>query len=441
MLLARIATHNPALNAVVTLDAEGARRAARAADAARANGASTGPLHGVPLTVKDAFCTAGLRTTCGYPPLRDYLPLHDAAVVSRLKAAGAILLGKTNVPWLLDDAQTDNPIFGRTNNPWDLQRTPGGSSGGGAAAVAAGLSLADIGSDYGGSVRIPAHFCGVYGLRPTEGRVSLTGHLPPLERQPPAIRHISTPGPLARSVADLGLLLRVIAGPDRRAPSIAPAPVGTHGPMAAPQVRLAYAPTFAGLAPSAATCAAIERLASDLAAAGCQVDAHDPAHDGFDAAAAREAISVISQAEWDAAGWPELDPTASVAESTSLRAYAAALAERDRLITAFQRMFDRYAAFICPVTPTSAFAHRPKGTPIPCDGRLLTYRQATASYTIPLSLLGVPVVTAPVGWDDDGLPIGVQIVGPRWGDAHLLAVAALVEQVTGGFRPPPDRER
>ena len=175
--LDRIARYNPALNAVVTLDASGARRRASEADRALGKGVLWGPLHGVPVTIKDSFDTAGLRTVSGYRPFARRVPLEDAAPVARLREAGAIILGKTNVPTFASGIQTDNPVFGRTNNPWDLRRTPGGSSGGAAAAISAGLSFLDLGSDIGGSIRIPAHFCGVYGLKPTAGRVAGKGHI------------------------------------------------------------------------------------------------------------------------------------------------------------------------------------------------------------------------------------------------------------------------
>ncbi len=178
--LARIARYNPALNAIVTHNEENARTRAREADAALARGEVWGPLHGVPVTIKDSFATAGLRTTSGFPPLTNHVPDSDATAVARLRAAGAIVLGKTNLPLLVHGFQSDNPIFGRTNNPWDHARTPGGSTGGGAAAIAAGLSPLELGSDYGGSVRIPAHFCGIYSLKPTNNRIPLTGHIPEL---------------------------------------------------------------------------------------------------------------------------------------------------------------------------------------------------------------------------------------------------------------------
>ena len=208
--LDHIERHNPAINAIVTLDAERALQRAREADEALARGEVWGALHGVPITIKDCFETAGLRTTSGYPPFADYVPQRDAAAVALLRQAGAIILGKTNLPPLAAGGQSVNPIFGRTNNPWNLDRTPGGSSGGGAAAVAAGLSPLDLGSDISGSLRMPAHFCGIYSLKPTGGRIPLQGHrssVKPLKV--PAgwevLYQLPVAGPLARSIDDLRL--------------------------------------------------------------------------------------------------------------------------------------------------------------------------------------------------------------------------------------------
>jgi amidase len=211
--LEQIAAHNSTLNAVVTLDAEQARKRAREADEALARGEAWGPLHGVPFTLKDAHATAGMRTTTGFPPL-DHVPHEDGTVAARLKAAGGVLIGKTNVHEMLaDPAQSINAIFGRTNNPWNSERTPGGSSGGAAAALASGMTPFEIGTDLSGSIRIPAHFCGLFGLKPTEHRVSLDGLIPGLS-EPRSVRIMSCIGPMARSAEDLTLLYSIIAGPD-----------------------------------------------------------------------------------------------------------------------------------------------------------------------------------------------------------------------------------
>src|SRR5215211_3560739 len=264
--LARIARYNPSLNAVVTLDEERARKRAQEADAALARNETWGPLHGVPMTLKDGHSVAGMRTTAGFEALADYVPPEDGTVAARLKAGGAIIVGKTNVPVLLGDFQTDNPIFGRTNNPWDLDRTPGGSGGGACAAVAAGLVPLEVGSDLGGSIRIPAHFCGVFGLKPTEHRVSLAGHIPDLPGSPRSARVIAVIGPLARYVDDLALALRVIAGADGRDTDVSPVPLVPEVSSPSLQdLRIAWAPTFPNVPVSQDIRAAIEQLATELA--------------------------------------------------------------------------------------------------------------------------------------------------------------------------------
>ena len=219
--LKRIDERNPALNAIVTIDADAARDRARQADDAIARGNTWGPLHGVPFTLKDAFATAGMRTTVGFPPF-DHVPRDDSTVAARLKAAGGILVGKTNVAELLADFQTNNSIFGRTNNPWDVARTPGGSSGGAAAAVASGMTPFDIGTDLSGSIRIPAHFCGVFGFKPTNIASRWPASFPTRYNSPPTVRIMSSVGPIARTVDDLALLYAIIAGPDPRDTDVPP---------------------------------------------------------------------------------------------------------------------------------------------------------------------------------------------------------------------------
>jgi amidase len=258
--LAQIASHNPALNAIITMDAERARERAREADEALARGELWGPLHGVPFTLKDAHATAGMRTTTGFPPLADYVPQEDSTVTARLKAAGGILIGKTNVPVMLADYQSNNPIFGRTNNPWNNERTPGGSSGGAAAALAAGMTPFEIGTDLSASIRIPAHFCGVFGLKPTEQRVPLTGLIPGLPGPRP-IRIMSCIGPMARTVDDLALLYSIIAGPDGRDTEVAPVPVDEVPNLDLKHLRVAIAQTFPGFPIAADIRAAVEELA------------------------------------------------------------------------------------------------------------------------------------------------------------------------------------
>jgi Asp-tRNA(Asn)/Glu-tRNA(Gln) amidotransferase A subunit family amidase len=270
--LAHIAKHNPRLNAIVTLDEAKAHERARQADAALARGESWSALHGVPVTIKDAFETAGLRTTSGYKPWSNYVPQNDAPAVARLRQAGAIILGKTNLPALAAGSQTVNDVFGRTNNPWSVAYTPGGSTGGGAAAVAVGLSPLELGSDISGSIRAPAHFCGIFGLKPTSGRISVLGHRSSAQplRLPQEWRgllQLPVAGPLARSVADLRLALTVLADPGT--PALEPAP-----PKPLRDLRIAWTDEMSILPISADTRAAIQTLACKLSDASATVARH-----------------------------------------------------------------------------------------------------------------------------------------------------------------------
>src|ERR1051326_5944410 len=300
MVLDRIRKYNPMLNAVCTLDEAGARARARQADAALARGELWGPLHGVPMTIKDALETAGVRTTGGYPPLSNHVPRKDATAVARLKAAGAVLIGKTNVPPLSADGRDDNPIFGRTNNPWNLERTPGGSAGGGAAGGAAGLSAFDVGSDLAGSVRTPAHFCGLFGLKPTERRVPHTGHIPQPPRLPRALRAMNTLGPLARSVEDLALVTKIICGPDDAEWDVPPVPWREPPERPLAEHRFAWCTDIGGVPVTHATQDGIRKLAAAPGAAGCAVEERNP--DGFSFDEAWETWGEIAIAERAATG-------------------------------------------------------------------------------------------------------------------------------------------
>jgi len=270
--LAQFDKHNPALNAIHIIDAEKAMERAQAADDALARGEVWGPLHGVPFTLKDAHSTAGIRTTVGFPPFADYVPTEDSTVTARLKRAGGVLIGKSNVPLLLADFQTNNPVFGRTNNPWNVDRTPGGSSGGAAAALASGMTPFDIGTDLSSSIRIPAHFCGVFGLKPTERRVPLTGLFPNPHGTPRGIRIMSCIGPMARAAEDLALIYSIIAGPDGQDTEVQPVPIEDSPGLELRQLRIAFVPTFPGFPVAAKIRDAIKELAEQLEAAGAIVE-------------------------------------------------------------------------------------------------------------------------------------------------------------------------
>jgi amidase len=460
--LDQIAKHNAALNAIVTLDEEHARQRAKEADEALARGEIWGPLHGVPVTIKDVFETAGMRTTSSFKPLANYVPQQDATVVARLRQAGGIIMGKTNTPEMAGDEQTNSPLFGRTNNPWNLACTPGGSSGGSAVAVASGMSPLDIGSDIGGSVRNPAHFCGIFSLKPSDYRVPFTGHIPP----PPGskgrglLRYFLTPGPLARSVEDLRLALTIIAGPDERQWEVPPMPLGPSPTRDLRQLRFAWSDDF-GVPVSAEIRTALASLATELTRSGCRVERRDPPDFNF-----TEALQVYGELKEAALTvrsspmhlprfmWRALSKRISSSNPTgrglmrgagaTLQSYAKALSQRDVFIARMEHFLADWDAWLCPVAALPAYPHLQSRNPIEqlratveVDGRKIPYILATSMYTGILNFTGNPVVVLPLSQTQEGLPIGLQVVGRRWNDMDLLTVAQALSDVIGPFRTPP----
>ena len=425
--LAQIDKHNPVLNAIITLDAEHAYERAREADKALAHGELWGPLHGVPFTLKDAHATAGMRTTTGFPPLADYVPNVDSTVTARLKAAGGILIGKTNVATMLaDPAQTANPIFGRTNNPWNSERTPGGSSGGAAAALAAGMTPFEIGTDLSGSIRIPAHFCGVFGLKPTEQRVPLTGLIPGLTGPRP-VRIMSCIGPMARTAFDLALLYSIIAGPDGHDTEVHPVPIDEVPALKLKDLRIAFAPTFPSFPVAAEIRAAVEELAKQLAPLCAEVsEVVLPQVDFQQELASAGALIGMMLGAFQ----PEEQE-----RSTRLSQYLEALHIRDQAILAWEQLFEKWDVLLCPPSMMTAFPHCEPGSPLQVDGREVVYWMVSAHSTV-FNYTGHPAVVLPYKLDRDGLPIGIQMVGKRWDESRLLAMAVALSEVTGTFQRP-----
>ena len=426
--LAQVDTHNPALNAVIIMDAEHAYERAREADAALARGEVWGPLHGVPFTLKDAHATVGMRTTTGFPPLADYVPMVDSTVTARLKTAGGILFGKTNVAMMLADYQSNNPIFGRTNNPWNIERTPGGSSGGATAALAAGMTPFEIGTDLSGSIRIPAHFCGVFGLKPTEQRVPLTGLIPGLPGPRP-VRIMSCIGPMARTVEDLALLYSIIAGPDGRDTDVQPVPVDEVPNLELKKLRIAFAPTFPGFPVAAEIRAAVEEVAKRLSPL-CEVveEAALPQLD-FNQEGARAGALIGMMT---GAFQPEEQE-----RPTTLAHYLEALDRRDQSMLAWEQFFNQWDALLCPPSMVTAFPHCEPGAPLLVDGKQVSYWLVSAHSTV-FNYTGHPAIVLPYKLDRDGVPIGIQMIGKRWQEARLLAMAKALSEVTGAFQRPPN---
>jgi amidase len=424
--LARISEQNPALNAIITMDADIARERARAADAALARGESWGPLHGVPFTLKDAHSTAGMRTTAGCEALEKNMPREDGTVAARLKGAGGILIGKTNVPPMLDDWQSCNEIFGRTSNPWDLTRTPGGSSGGAAAAVASGMSAFDIGTDLSGSLRVPAHFCGVYGLKPTEHRVSSYG----LRRHPGkehTVRVMAGIGPIARSMGDLALIYRVLAGPDGHDSDVPPVPVDDQPAITLEDVRVAVASNFPGFPIAHAVEDAVHALAKKLEPLCAVVD--EPVFPQLDYTAVGKSAADLIAMMVGVYHPKDGDPAATLGQ------YMEALRKREKTISVWERFFDHWDVLLCPTAMITAFPHCPKDTKLDVDGEKVEYSMIGAHTTLS-NYTGQPAAVLPCSRDEDGLPIGLQLVAKRWGEGRLLGIACAVAQVTVGFQRP-----
>ena len=454
--IARIEAHDGAVNAVCVRDFDRALEAARAADEALAAG-SRAPLLGIPVTVKDSFNIAGLPTTWGFPWMKDFMPAEDALPVTRVKAAGAVILGKTNVPFALGDWQSYNEIYGTTGNPWDLGRTPGGSSGGSSAALAAGYGPLSLGSDIGGSLRAPAHYCGVYAHKPTFGLVPSRGHTPPGVPALPIERDLSVVGPMARSAADLSLLLDVMAGPDPLDAGVAyrlDLPPARH--TALKDFRVLVLDSHPLMPTGASVRAAVTGLAQGLAKAGASV-AYDSLLLPDPVEAARLYMRLLRA--FLAIGLPpeayeEMRAQAAALKPDDLSLLAESLrggagshrdwliddGKRARLRRQWAALFGAFDAVICPVMPTPAFSHDHSGsletrqfmidgTEVPYGDQLVWPGVATAP--------GLPATALPIGQSPEGLPIGVQIVGPWLEDRTPLALAALIEREFGGFTPPP----
>ena len=454
----QIARHNPTINALVTLDLDHARQAAEAADTIiRQFGVPDDqPLLGLPISIKDAFATQGLRTTSSFPPLADYIPSRDATIVARLKAAGAVLLGKSNLSELAGDPQCWSPLFGPTRNPWDLARTPGGSSGGAAAAIAMGFSLLEAGSDIGGSIRIPAAYCGVAGLKATENRIPRTGHIPHLPGQPRTVRHMLSFGLLGRRVADLQLGFPLIAGPDGEDCEVPPIPAGQALSAGNRPLRIAWWDDFAGTPLCQRTRRGLQQAVEKLQAAGHRVERCAPPN--FAIEDVWQAFGTLAGSEIGLAlpaterlffrlGRPFLPRRQILGRAfvggmnASLRQYNSALAGREQLISALEDFLGLWDVWLCPTAPSVAYPAFPlsKFRPPPnilIDDQPLSYIEATISLTAPFSLTGSPVVALPAGLIDD-LPVGLQVVGRRWQEDRLLQHCLILEECLGNCPPPP----
>ena len=448
--LDRVDRFNPDLNAIVVDIRDEAMARAEAADAALAAGEDWGPLHGVPMTVKESYDIAGCPTTWGVPELKDSIAEKDALAVSRLKGAGAVVFGKTNVPLMLADFQSYNDIYGTTNNPWDLRCAPGGSSGGSAATLAAGMSGLEMGSDIGGSIRNPAHFCGVFGHKPTWMLLPPRGHATRGVLSP---SDISVIGPLARSAADLALAVDICGGPDEIArrglrldlPKLAKSPG---------ELKVAVWRDDAMAKVDASVTARVDAVAEALKSAGASVD--------FDARPVEAEHShtvyqCLLQATMSArlpeeryaevarrveAMDPDDDSRAAAIQRSQVarfREWIANNEQRTHLRWQWHAFFERFDVLVAPIMSTAAFPHDHR----PFGERTLNVNGAEEPYFNQVFWAGLasnaylPATVIPTGLNDAGLPIGVQLIGPEYGDLVTIGIAEFLEQQGFAFTPPP----
>jgi Asp-tRNA(Asn)/Glu-tRNA(Gln) amidotransferase A subunit family amidase len=440
--LGRIERLNPVLNAFVQVDGEGARRTARQSEEMIMRGENVGPLHGVPISIKSAIEVRGMRCEAGTRLRAGVLAGRDAPLVERLRAAGAIILGTTNAPELLMAWETDNQLYGRTNNPWDVNRTAGGSSGGEAAAIASGCSAGGVGSDGGGSIRVPAHFTGICGLKPTPGRIPATGHFPG-SVGPFALTGVV--GLMVRTVADLKVFFEVMQGPDDGDPSAAPVPVRWPGAQESKNTRIAYFEDDGRTPVTAETRKAVRDAAKLLQSAGFQIEAFRP-----------EGLEEARQLWWKffgITGGMLLGPMTEGREeilSPILKEFLGWVAEgpahtsqslldmwieRDQIrIKIFEQMKE-FPLLLCPAAAIPAFRHGERSWSI--EGKPVKYLDAW-SYTEWFNLLGMPAAVVPMGHSPEGLPIGVQIAGKPWQEESVLSAIEALEQQRGEWQAPPE---
>jgi Asp-tRNA(Asn)/Glu-tRNA(Gln) amidotransferase A subunit family amidase len=439
--LAQIEKLNPKLNAFVQLDSERARHAAHDAEVAVARQKPLGPLHGVPISIKSSISVAGLRCEAGTRLRTELIAQNDAPLVTRLKNAGAIILGVTNAPEFLMAWETDNLLYGRTNNPWDLARTPGGSSGGEAAAIAACMSAGGVGSDGGGSIRVPAHFSGICGLKPTPGRIPSTGHFP-VSAGPFAL--IGVVGPMARTVADLKILFEVMQGPDVGETCAAPVPLRWPTEQETKNLKVGYFEDDGRTPVTPETRVAIRQAAEALRSADFQVEPFRPQgleesrqlwHKFFVVAGAMLLKPMFKEGDADLS--PILKQFLQEAASQpahSGRSLLDAWIQRDLLRARFFAQMQQYPVLLCPAAAIPAFRHGERSWQV--EGETVHYLDAW-SYAEFFNLLGNPAAVVPVSHSSEGLPIGVQIVGRPWQEEQVLAIAAVIEKQCGAWQIPP----
>jgi amidase len=457
----QIEDQNSTYNAIVLLNKDNALKKAKVADLATSRGECWGKLHGVPITIKDNYRTKGLTTTAGYLPLKDYIPDADAELVKLLLAEGAIIIGKTNLSVLAMDMQADNPIFGKTNNPWDTTKTSGGSSGGCTSALAAGMTPISFGNDLAGSIRIPSAYCGVYGFKPSYGVVSLQGIQMDPKEKVNGLHSLAVAGPLARNIEDLELAMRIIAQTSDDDRNLIPLRECLET-IDIKNLKIAWTDEFGGVPVDDEIKKAIKEYVLKLEKAGATVVKTIPELDFYQAwktwgsfVGMQGGYTTSNFMKW--IGLPftkrvlkDVPMHQNIVKPNSVEKYMIALNNQEKMINEMENFLDEYDVFICPVSAVVAFDHHEPSksygnfsiynTPLKVNGVDLHYYMATQAYTTPFTLTESPVLSIPIHKNAQGLPIGIQIVGKRYQDFELLEIGKTLDYYTDKLEYPLNRK-
>ena len=449
----RIKEQNDARKAIVISNKKDALESARKLDIACKEGINQGILHGVPVTIKESFNLKGFKTTVNFKNLRNNVATEDSVVAKRLKDAGAVILGKTNVPTLLSDNQTFGPIYPTANNPFDLSRTPGGSTGGGAAAVAAGLTTFEIGTDIGGSIRNPASFCGIFALKPTENQYIQSGHVPPFPNTSGGYISMASIGPLARTMKDIELAWSVINQPDWKYLNSLPVISSRAKHETLGEYKIGWFDDFEMVECSNSNKKVLSHFIEELTLKGVKVhkfhvDEHW-LHRSFEVWATLFGFITGQNAPWVVRQFMKLKfrqqtrgasynamKAFSKGLSMDFRVFSNTLKIRQDIIAQLMVWFEDYDFIISPVSIGPAFKHNPKQKPIKYDGRKIPYPDYNFSYTVPYNACGNPSLIIPGGFSDEGLPTGIQIAGPHHSETELVHFGKLVEDIGFKFQAP-----
>lgn len=451
--LSRIDALNPKLNAIVAQDKEHVRQQAKLADELKLSPAELPPLHGVPVTVKESFNMQGYRTTVNYPPLKNYMPEHDSIIVQRLRSAGAVILGKTNVPMLLADSQTFGPLYPTCNNPYDPSRVPGGSTGGGACAVASGMTTFEIGSDIGGSIRNPAHYCGLFGLKPTQNGHAQDGHVPPLPGTGNGYLDMNSTGPIARTMRDIELAYNIVYAPRWDYQRYLPV-VREHARYSSlAGYRVGWFDEIHGIHCNSATSKVMEQLRETLIAKGAKVEKitldRQLAERMFKCWVKTFGFVVGQDFNWPMRKLMQLKFASDLKGSTlnvkkelkqglslNFKHFSRTLFEQQELIAEFERYFNDYDFLVSPTSVGPAFKHNPKHKAIDNEGEAMHYSDYAFSFVMPYNAMRHPVLTVPAGQSPEGLPIGLSIAAPHHTEQALIHFGHLVEAEGFAFKAP-----